>query len=83
MVCRGMVILTDSWFPGWRATIDGQPAPILEVDGGVRGIVVDKGTHIVDMKYRPWSVLIGGLMTLLAAAVVVLVGWKESAYAGE
>jgi uncharacterized membrane protein YfhO len=72
MVCRGIMIVTDPWFPGWRATVDGKPAEILEVDGGVRGIVLDKGLHQIDMKYRPWSVLLGALMTLFAGAVVVL-----------
>ena len=79
MTCRGMVILTDSWFPGWRATVDGAPTPILEVDGGVRGIVLDRGTHEIDMKYRPWSVFLGGAMTLFAAALVVWACGKDFA----
>jgi len=79
MECRGMVILTDSWYPGWRATVDGMPTKILEVDGGVRGIIVDPGMHEIDMKYRPWSVFLGGAMTLLAGVVVVSVCWRERA----
>jgi hypothetical protein len=77
MACRGMVIVTDSFFPGWRATVDGKSTPIYEVDGGVRAIVVEKGAHEIDMKYRPWTVFGGGLMTLLAAAVVALVCARE------
>lgn len=75
--CSGLVILTDSWFPGWRATVDGKPVGIQEVDGGVRGVVVELGMHVIDMKYRPWSVIIGCALTLLAAAVVVIVSWRE------
>jgi hypothetical protein len=78
MACRGVVIVTDSWFPGWKATVDGESAPVIEVDGGVRGIVVAKGAHQIDLKYRPWSVLIGGLLTMLAAGVTGLVSWKEN-----
>jgi uncharacterized membrane protein YfhO len=77
MECRGMVIVTDSFFPGWRATVDGKSTPIYEVDGGVRGIVVEKGAHEIDMKYRPWTVFGGGAMTLLAAAIVALVCARE------
>ena len=77
MQCRGMVIVTDSFFPGWRATVDGKSTPIYEVDGGVRGIVVDKGAHEIYMKYRPWTVFLGGAMTLLAAAVAALVSARE------
>src|SRR5437762_5111791 len=37
--CRAMVILTDTWAPGWRATVDGRPATIERAFGIVRGIV--------------------------------------------
>jgi len=73
MKCRGMVILTDTWFPGWRATVDGNPAQIYETYGGVRGVVADGGEHMIEMRYRPMSVILGSLMTLTAALVTVLV----------
>jgi hypothetical protein len=73
MACRGMVILTDTWFPGWRAEVDGEPAVIHEAYGVVRGVVVERGAHTIEMRYRPLSVLAGGLLsaaaTLLAAGV--------------
>ncbi|HEY7337704.1 MAG TPA: YfhO family protein [Bryobacteraceae bacterium] len=72
--CRGMVILTDAWFPGWRATVDSQPARIYLVDGGVRGVVTDAGMHTVEMKYRPLSVFFGGALTL-AAALIAALAW--------
>ncbi len=72
-----MVIVTDSFFPGWHATVDGKSTPILEVDGGVRGIVVEKGAHQIDMRYRPWTVFLGGALTFLAAAVAALVCARE------
>jgi hypothetical protein len=67
--CRGMVILTDTWFPGWRATVDGKSSRIYEVYGGVRGVMVDEGRHTIEMHYRPLSVYLGGAMTMLAAAI--------------
>jgi hypothetical protein len=72
MACTGLVILTDSWFPGWTATVDGKPSPILEVDGGVRAVLVEQGSHNVDMKYRPGSVLLGALMTSLATVAAAV-----------
>ena len=67
--CRGMVILTDTWFPGWRATVDRKSAQIYQVYGGVRGMMVDGGQHVIEMRYLPWSVFLGGALTLLAAVV--------------
>jgi hypothetical protein len=68
MGCRGMAVLADTWFPGWQATVDGRSAPILEVYGALRGVVVEQGVHRVEMVYRPWSARLGGLMTLLGIA---------------
>ncbi|MEQ1949414.1 MAG: YfhO family protein [Bryobacteraceae bacterium] len=69
LACTGLVILTDTYYPGWKATVDGQSANILEVDGAFRGIVVPAGDHTLEMKYRPTSVMAGGLLTLLASFV--------------
>jgi hypothetical protein len=71
MQCKGMVILTDAWFPGWSATVDGKRAKIEKAYGMVRGVVVDQGAHIIEMRYRPWSVYLGGALSLLAAAMVI------------
>ncbi|MEP7367368.1 MAG: hypothetical protein ABI972_29260 [Acidobacteriota bacterium] len=65
MACRGMVVMSDTWYPGWVAMVDGKPAELLEVYGALRGVVVGKGTHRVTMVFRPWSVYLGGLLTLL------------------
>jgi uncharacterized membrane protein YfhO len=73
-----MVILTDTWFPGWHATVDGKPAQIHEAYGGVRGVIADGGEHMVEMRYRPMSVIAGFLMTLAAALVTGLVRWQSA-----
>ncbi len=64
MGCRGMVILGDSYFPGWVATVDGKRAKIYEAYAALRGVVVEKGKHRIEMRYLPLSVLVGLLMTL-------------------
>ena len=75
--CRGMVVLADTWFPGWRATVDGRPVEIHEVYGALRGVVVDGGTHTIEMTYRPSSAVAGGVLTLAGLAsglVLCLIG---------
>ena len=64
MACRGLVILGDSYYPGWRCKVDGRPAEVLEVYGLIRGVVVEAGPHTVDMIYRPLSNLGGAALTL-------------------
>ena len=80
--CRGMVILSDVWFPGWEATVDGAPAKIHEAYGVIRGVVVARGAHTIEMRYRPASAYVGALLTaagLLGALGLLL--RKPSAHA--
>jgi len=66
----GIFVVKDSPYPGWAATLNGQPAAVIEVDGLVRGVAVPAaGRYEVVMAYRPPS-FVSGLM--LAAATVAL-----------
>jgi hypothetical protein len=47
----GMLVLTDTFFPGWQARIDGQEAKIYRIDGLVRGVFVEPGEHTVEFSY--------------------------------
>ncbi len=63
---RGLVVLSEMFYPGWRAEVDGRAAPIHKVDGALRGIEVPAGTHRITLRYAPVSVYAGAAMTLLA-----------------
>jgi hypothetical protein len=69
--CRGMVVLSDVFFPGWHADIDGSAAPIFEVNEAMRGVVVPRGDHVIAMRYRPASALAGALLSLIGVAGAV------------
>jgi hypothetical protein len=80
MACRGMVVLSDTYFPGWEAEVDGTPVPIYEADTAIRGVVVDHGTHIVEMRYRPHSVYVGAISSaagILGALLIWLFGYRR------
>jgi hypothetical protein len=73
MQCKGMVVVGETYYPGWQATVDGRPAPIYEVYGFLRGVVLDSGRHRIEMRYQPKSVYWGATLTgigLLAAALI-------------
>ena len=65
MRCRGMLILSDSWFPGWRAYVDGHRVPIHKAYNLLRGVVVEGGSHHVTFRYWPGSVFAGAALALL------------------
>ena len=64
LACDGMVVVSESYAPGWIATVDSRRVEIREVDGALRGIVVPGGKHRIRMSYRPRSVVWGAILTL-------------------
>jgi len=65
----GLAVLTDSYYPGWKAWVDGRPAPIYRVNYAFRGIPVPEGSHTLELQYEPASFLIGLFLSLLGVAV--------------
>ena len=66
----GQLVLLDTYYPGWRAEVDGRRTPIRAANAAFRAVAVPAGHHRVRFTYRPASVLAGGLVS--AAAVLVL-----------
>jgi hypothetical protein len=69
---EGVVILTDAWYPGWDARLDGISVPVLRANTALRGIVVPAGEHRVVLRYHSAPLRTGLLLSLLAAAGLVV-----------
>jgi hypothetical protein len=72
---RSLLVVSEMWYPGWQARVDGQDAPIYRVDHALRGVVLTAGTHRVEFIYAPVSFRLGAgisLLALLAVAVATL-----------
>jgi Bacterial membrane protein YfhO len=69
---RRLLVLSDVYYPGWTARIDGAPAPILLANYAFRAVSVPAGTHTVVFRYQPRSVRYGALLSLLAGTVVLV-----------
>jgi len=59
--CDGpcLLILAQPWAPGWRARVDGAPAPLVRTNVAGLGVVAPAGRHMVELHYRPWRWLDG------------------------
>lgn len=69
---RRLLVLTDAFFPGWQATLDGKAVFIHRVDYAFRGVALPPGRNLVEFRYRPASFRAGALLSLMT---VPLVAW--------
>lgn len=58
---KSLLFLSDTYYPGWEAFIDGKNTKIYRADYTFRAIVVPKGSHKVDFVYNPISFKLGVL----------------------
>jgi hypothetical protein len=66
----GWLVLSDLYYPGWEASVDGAAAPIYQANYLFRGVELPPGKHQVIFAYRPASLRTGIWLCLLALAVV-------------
>jgi len=76
----GMLILTDQFYPGWRATLDGAAAPIYCADYIFRGVPVPSGTHTIEFTYAPRSLRLGAWITSLTLAAIAIAAATQRGY---
>ncbi|MHB1133042.1 MAG: oligosaccharide flippase family protein [Chloroflexota bacterium] len=72
MAADGLLVLADTYFPGWKALVDGEPAEILRADGNFRAVYLPAGRHEVVFSYRPDSFFTGGMLSLAAGVALLL-----------
>ena len=67
------LVLTDAYYPGWIATIDGERVPIERADGLFRAVRVPAGAHQIEFHYEPASFAIGSAISIVAWALLLIV----------
>jgi hypothetical protein len=67
-----LLVLSETYYPGWMAWIDEHPAAIYPVDIALRGIVVPAGAHQLRMEFRP-VILPVSLGISLATAILLVI----------
>lgn len=65
-----LLVLNDSWAPGWKAFVDGMEQPVLRVNYAFRGVIVPEGEHHILFLYRPRLLLIG--LTVSAGSLLLV-----------
>ena len=77
---RALLVLSELFYPGWKATVNGRRAQVWNVDGGLRGIVVPDGYSRVSLYYLPTSFFAGFTLTsiaFLAGGILAFRLWRS------
>jgi hypothetical protein len=74
----GYLLLTDAFYPGWTATVDGAPATILRANILFRAVWLPQGRHEIEFRYAPPSVTLGLWISGMSWPAVVALGlWRR------
>ena len=66
-------MLSDTYYPGWRASVDEKPCKIYRADYVLRAVYLEPGKHIVKFTYDPFSFKIGMIVTLGTIFIIALI----------
>ena len=68
---NGILVLSEVYYPNWKVFVDGVEKPMLRCDYSLRGVALEKGSHIVIFKYVDKYFQLGAVITLFGLAIVV------------
>lgn len=69
----GMLVLADSFYPGWNAYVNGRQAKVYRANLFFRAVQLSSGTHTVEFRYEPRSLAIGlGISSITLVAILVI-----------
>jgi hypothetical protein len=77
----GLVVLSEVYYPGWRAYVDEKPATLYVADHVLRAVAVPAGSHTIELRYED-PALRGGLMVTVATALAFAVAFGTAGYRG-
>jgi hypothetical protein len=73
----GWLLLSDAWYPGWEAKVDGQAVPVERADILFRAVQVPAGKHQVELVYQPASFRLGVAISLSVTGLLLAwVAWE-------
>jgi hypothetical protein len=66
---------SEVYYPGWRATLNGQPAEVLLINTAFRGVYIPAGKHRVIFAYHPSSFRIGSTISIVTLSILLILTW--------
>ena len=83
----GVAVFSEIYYPGWTATIDGQPVEVARVNYVLRALRIPAGRHEIVFSFRPASVSTTEVIAYVAFALLIsgflFAAWHQWRNAGE
>jgi hypothetical protein len=76
----GLLVISQPFYPGWRAELDGEPTMILRANYFLQGVLLDAGPHRVELQFRPSIVpMVISLLVLSGCVTALGLSWRRKA----
>lgn len=72
---KAFLFLSDNYYPGWKAYVDGKETKIYQADYTFRAIIVPKGAHTIVFSYTPFIFTIGVIITISGFLLLLVTGF--------
>lgn len=69
---KGRLVLTDTYYPGWSAEVDGKPTKIIKDSGIFRSLEINNGSHTIVFSYQPFSFYLGLIISIISIGSLTL-----------
>ena len=79
----GILVFSETWYPSWKAYVDGKRAHFIRAYGVFRALALTAGKHEVRMLYDPWLFKIGLWLTMLIASFFAVIAVSSGKWAGQ
>jgi hypothetical protein len=74
----GLLVLSEVYYPAWKAYVDGEPAPVYLTDHLLRSVPVPAGDHTVELRYESWTLRVGMAISLVTLATMIALPFAAS-----
>lgn len=83
----GILVASESYYPGWKAYVDGKERKVLKANHALRAVALEKGAHTVRFVYSPWSFKAGAIISAASALALIIAGalyfiWQKAGQEG-
>jgi uncharacterized membrane protein YfhO len=69
------LVVSDTYYPGWKVFVNGNPKKIYQANYAFRAVPLNAGIHKVEFVYDPVSFKLGAGVTFLGILGCLLIGW--------